>query len=448
MIANAKYISILGAGESGVGAALLAKKEGYRVFVSDLNQIKPEFKKELIDNEIKFEEGKHDFVRILASDFVIKSPGIPDKVLIIKELKDQGTPIISEIEFASWYTKATIVAITGSNGKTTTTVLTHHLLSRGGHDVGVAGNLGYSLARMVAQEDHDFLVVEVSSFQLDDIKDFKPHIAVIVNITPDHLDRYNYNMEEYIASKMRITLNQDEDDFFIYNLEDPILQKEVEKNNIKAKVLGFTTRDQPNEGAYINEENKIEITLNNHETMTIDELALQGRHNVHNSMAAALSAKLLKIRKESIRDSLANFDSLEHRLEPVLDIHGIEFVNDSKATNVNSTYFALESMRKPTIWIVGGVDKGNDYSQLSELVKDKVKAIVCLGSENAKIHAEFDGHIENIVETNSMDDAVKMAYQLGSKGETVLLSPACASFDLFQNYEDRGRQFKQAVRKL
>lgn len=448
MIADVKHIAILGAGESGVGAAILAKKLGYKVFVSDLNLIKDNYKKELVDHKISFEEGRHDFVKILTSDLVIKSPGIPDKVLIVKELNSQNTPIVSEIEFASWFTNATLIAVTGSNGKTTTTSLTNHLLKNAELNVEEAGNMGYSLARLISERDLDFIVVEVSSFQLDDIKFFKPHIAILLNITPDHLDRYGYEMDNYTASKMRIAMNQDENDHLIYNYDDPIIKNEVQSKNIKAHLIPFSTDAPLDEGAFLNSEDNIEIKLNNHDTMTIDELALQGRHNVHNSMAAALSAKLLKIRKESIRDSLSNFDSLEHRLEPVLEISGVEYINDSKATNINSTYFALESMRKPTVWIVGGVDKGNDYSQLSELVKDNVKAIICLGSENVKIHAEFDQAIETVVDCADMEEAVKMAYHLSAKGDAVLLSPACASFDLFQNYEDRGRQFKENIRKL
>jgi UDP-N-acetylmuramoylalanine--D-glutamate ligase len=448
MIADVKHIAILGAGESGVGAAILAKKLGYKVFVSDLNLIKDNYKKELVNHKISFEEGRHDFVKILTSDLVIKSPGIPDKVLIVKELNSQNTPIVSEIEFASWFTKATLIAVTGSNGKTTTTSLTNHLLKNAELNVEEAGNMGYSLARLISERDLDFIVVEVSSFQLDDIKFFKPQIAILLNITPDHLDRYGYEMDNYTASKMRIAMNQDENDHLIYNYDDPIIKNEVQSKNIKAHLIPFSTDAPLDEGAFLNSEDNIEIKLNNHDTMTIDELALQGRHNVHNSMAAALSAKLLKIRKESIRDSLSNFDSLEHRLEPVLEISGVEYINDSKATNINSTYFALESMRKPTVWIVGGVDKGNDYSQLSELVKDNVKAIICLGSENVKIHAEFDQAIETVVDCADMEEAVKMAYHLSAKGDAVLLSPACASFDLFQNYEDRGRQFKENIRKL
>ncbi len=448
MIENVKYIAILGAGESGVGAAILAKNKGYKVFVSDLNLIKDNYKKELLAHSISFEEGKHDFVKILTSDLVIKSPGIPDKVLIVKELNNQNTPIISEIEFASWFTNATLIAVTGSNGKTTTTALTKHLLIDGGLNVDMAGNMGYSLARLIYERDLDFIVIEVSSFQLDDIQYFKPHIAILLNITPDHLDRYGYDMDNYTASKMRIAMNQDENDHLIYNYDDSIVKKEVQSKNIKAHLIPFSTEAPIKEGAFLNAEDNIEIILNNLDTMTIDELALQGRHNVHNSMASALSAKLLKIRKESIRNSLSNFDSLEHRLESVLEISGVEYINDSKATNINSTYFALESMRKPTVWIVGGVDKGNDYSHLTELVKDNVKAIICLGTDNVKIHAEFDQALETVVDCASMEEAVKMAYSVSDKGDAVLLSPACASFDLFQNYEDRGRQFKENIRKL
>ena len=448
MIPNIKHIAILGAGESGVGAAILAKKEGYKVFVSDLNKIKDEYKKELQDHHIKFEEGRHDVIKIISSDMVIKSPGIPDKVKIIRALHNQGTPVISEIEFASWFAKGKIVAITGSNGKTTITLLTHAILKNAGYKVGVAGNLGYSLARMIAKEDNDYLVVEVSSFQLDDILHFKPHIAIISNISPDHLDRYEYNMDQYIASKMRISMNQDENDFLIYNLDDKILIEEVKNENLKAVKIPFSTSGKVEEGAFLNDKKQIEITLKNYDTMTITELALQGQHNKQNSMAASIACRLLEVRKESIRESLSNFDSLEHRLEPVLDIAGVNFINDSKATNINSTYYALETMNKPTVWIVGGVDKGNDYTQLTEFVKDKVKAIVILGNDNTKIHAEFDNVIDMIIDVDNMEDAVNSAFHMSKKGDTVLLSPACASFDLFTSFEDRGRQFKQAIRKL
>ncbi len=448
MIPNIKHIAILGAGESGVGAAILAVKQGYKVFVSDLNKIKEQYKKELLEHNIKFEEGRHDIIKIISSDLVIKSPGIPDKVKIIRALHNQGTPVISEIEFASWFTDAKVVAITGSNGKTTVTLLTYDILKTDGFDVGVAGNLGYSLARMVAKKDHDYLVVEMSSFQLDDILHFKPYIAIISNISPDHLDRYEYSMKQYIASKMRITMNQDENDFLIYNSEDPILIEEIKNGNIKAQIIPFTTTGKVEEGAFLNEKEEIQITLKNYGTMTITELALQGRHNKQNSMAAAIAGKLLQVRKESTRLSLANFESLEHRLEPVLDIAGIRFINDSKATNINSTYYALETMIKPTVWIVGGVDKGNDYTQLTEFVKEKVKGIVVLGKDNAKIHAEFDNVVDMIIDVDTMQDAVNSAFHMSKKGDAVLLSPACASFDLFSSFEDRGRQFKQAIRKL
>lgn len=446
MIKTGEHIVILGAGISGVGAALLAKKRGYKVFVSDYGEISEEHKATLVKNNIAFEEGKHDFVKILSADLIVKSPGIPDKVLIVKELRQQGTPVVSEIEFASWFTTGKIIAITGSNGKTTTTLLTYQILKRAGLNVGLGGNIGDGFALQLAETDFDYWVLEVSSFQLDDCVEFKPHIAVITNITPDHLDRYEYEMELYVQSKMSISKNQDTNDFLIYNIDDEYIPSHLE--GIQSHTIPFSLEKELSDGGFLNIENTIEINLNKHGNMTIEKLALQGRHNAANSMASALSAKLLNIRNETIRESLADFESLEHRLEPVLSVHGIQFINDSKATNINSTYYALESMKTPTVWIVGGVDKGNDYSQLAELVNNKVKAIVCLGEDNAKIHAEFDGRVEMIVDAADMQEAVNKAYALGRKGESVLLSPACASFDLFQNYEERGRIFKREVFKL
>ena len=446
MIENVKNIAILGAAESGIGAALLAVKKGYVPLVSDAYGISIENKEILNHHQIEWEEKGHSYDRILSSDLVIKSPGIPDYAPIIKQLKESGIRVISEIEFGFLHTKATIIAITGSNGKTTTTLLTYHVLKNAGLDVAVAGNVGFSFARQIATQDRDYYVLEVSSFQLDGCFEFKPHIAILTNITPDHLDRYGYNIDNYIKSKFRITQKQDENDYFIYCQDDPILKENLDRFSIKAQMYPLSLLPLET-GGYINNEGT--ITLNtNRNTMSIDELALQGKHNVYNSMAAGIAGRLLKIRKESVRESLADFEGLEHRLEPVLEIHGIEFINDSKATNVNATYYALESVKKPVVWIVGGVDKGNDYSQLIELVRDKVKAIVCLGKDNTKIHEEFEPLTEMILDTDSMQEAVSTAYALGRKGDTVLLSPACASFDLFKNYEDRGKQFKEQVRRL
>lgn len=447
-ISDYKNIVVLGAGESGTGAAILAKAKGYEVFVSDMGVIGGDYVKALNEHHIEFEFGKHDEDRVLAADLIIKSPGIPEKAPLIKALRKKGTPIISEIEFAYHFTKATLVAITGANGKTTTTMLAYHILKGEGLNVGLAGNVGKSFAWQVAEENFDFYVLEISSFQLDDCIDFKPNIAILTNITPDHLDRYDYKMENYVASKFRITMNQDENDHFIYCFDDPETVNALQLKTTKAQLWPFSLEREVPQGAFLNETNTYTLRINSDDTMNIDELALQGKHNAHNSMAAGMAARLLRIRKETIRECLSDFESLEHRLEPVMEIHGIEFINDSKATNVNSTFYALESMKKPIVWIVGGVDKGNDYSQLKTLVEQKVKAIVCLGTDVAKIHHEFQDSIPTIVDTLSMHDAVKAAYQLSGKGDAVLLSPCCASFDLFDNYEDRGRQFKNEVRKL
>lgn len=446
MIEGVQHIAILGAAESGMGAAILAKAKGYSAFVSDSGAISDSNKTTLNRAEIPFEEGMHSQEKLQQADLIIKSPGIPDGVPVIKELNKAGKHIISEIEFAAKHTNATLVAITGSNGKTTTTSLTYHILKNAGLDVGIAGNIGFSFARQLAAQDHEYFVLEVSSFQLDGCYDFKPHIAVLTNITPDHLDRYNYDLDLYVQSKFRIGQAQDENDHFIYCLDDPITTENIERFELRARKHTLSLSPQQ-AGGYINEQGTITINLNRN-TMSIDELALQGKHNAYNSMAAGLASRLLSIRKESIRESLSDFEGLEHRLEPVLNIHSIEFINDSKATNINSTYYALESMKKPTVWIVGGVDKGNDYSQLHDLVKEKVKAIVCLGLDNTKIVEEFGEMVEIILETKSMEEAVRSAYMLGRKGEAVLLSPACASFDLFESYEDRGKQFKEQVRRL
>lgn len=442
-----KHISILGAGESGVGAAILAKKQGWNVFVSDFGSIKQEFKNELDANEFKWEEGKHTESVILNSDLVIKSPGIPDKAPIIKKLKEKGIKIISEIEFGGYYSKAKTICITGSNGKTTTTMLTYHILRKAGINVGLAGNVGKSFAKQIATEDFEWYVLELSSFQLDDMFEFRADISMLLNITPDHLDRYNYEMQNYVDSKFRILQNQTENDWFIYNYDDKIIQAEISKREIKAKKAPFSMTEDMSVGAYTNEE-QITININEKLIMSIHDLALKGKHNSQNSMASAIAARVLDIRSAVVRESLTDFVNVEHRLEFVAKVHGIEFINDSKATNINSTWFALETMEKPTVWIVGGVDKGNDYTELMDLVKNKVKAIICLGLDNQKIIDTFSGVVETIVEAKSAMEAVAYGYRLASKDETVLLSPACASFDLFENYEQRGDMFKEAVRRL
>jgi UDP-N-acetylmuramoylalanine--D-glutamate ligase len=438
---------ILGAGESGVGAAYLAKKEGWDVFVSDFGMVKEEFRSELNALNVAWEQGGHDLEKILQTDLAVKSPGIPDTATVVVELKKAGVRIISEIEFAAHYSKAKFVAITGSNGKTTTTMLTHHILKKAGVDVGLAGNVGKSLAKQVAEKDCQWYVLELSSFQLDDMFDFKADIAILTNITPDHLDRYNYEMQNYVNAKFRILQNQTENDWFIYNYDDPIIQQEIEKVKIVAKQAPFSLKDQISLGGFADEK-QITINIKEQLTMSIHDLALKGKHNTQNSLASGIAARIMEIRKEIVRESLEDFVNVEHRLEFVAKVHGIEFINDSKATNVNSTWFALESMDKPTVWIVGGVDKGNDYAELTELVKSKVKAIICLGVDNQKIIESFTGVVDQIVEAKSALEAVAYGYRLAKDGETVLLSPACASFDLFENYEDRGNQFKEAVRSL
>ncbi len=442
-----KHIAILGAGESGVGAAILAKKMGWNVFVSDFGAIKDEFKTELTENGFEWEEGKHSEERILNADLVIKSPGIPDKAPLIKKLREKGVKIISEIEFGGYYLNAKTIAITGSNGKTTTTMLTYHILKKAGINVGLAGNVGKSFAKQIAEENFDWYVLELSSFQLDDMFDFRADIAILTNITPDHLDRYNYEMQNYVDSKFRILQNQTNNDWFIYNFDDPIIQAEVEKRLINAKTAPFSLVKEQEVGGFADEQ-QITININEQLTMSIHDLALKGKHNTQNSLASGIASRILEIRKEVVRESLEDFVNVEHRLEFVAKVHGIEFINDSKATNVNSTWFALESMEQPTVWIVGGVDKGNDYSELTDLVRDKVKAIICLGVDNKKLIESFTGVVDTIVEARSAMEAVAYGYRLAKKDETVLLSPACASFDLFENYEDRGNQFKEAVRSL
>jgi len=439
---------VLGGGESGVGTAILGKKEGFEVFVSDKGSIKEEYRKVLEHFEIDWEEKQHTETKILNADLVMKSPGIPDTVPLIVQLKRKGIPIISEIEFASNYTKATIIGITGSNGKTTTTMLTNHILKAAGLNVGMAGNIGDSYAKMVAEKDFDYYVLEISSFQLDGIVDFKPHIAILTNITPDHLDRYEYQFENYIASKFRIAKNQTKEDYLIYDADDEVIVDWLKKNPVQSKLLPFSIEKKLVEGAYIENDKIIIKTDNNTIEMGTDALALEGKHNLKNTMAATTAAKLISIRKETIRRSIENFQGAEHRLEKVLKIHHVQYVNDSKATNVNATYYALDSMRTPTVWIVGGVDKGNDYKELMSLVREKVKAIICLGMDNSKIKDAFGNVVDLVVETYAMDEAVKVAYKIAERGDTVLLSPACASFDLFKNYEDRGNQFKAAIKKL
>lgn len=447
MDGTTKYIAILGAGESGVGAAILAKKMGWNVFVSDFGKIKDEFKTELIENQLEWEEENHSEERILQADLVIKSPGIPEKAPLILKLRERGVKIISEIEFASYYSNAKTICITGSNGKTTTTMLLYHILKKAKLNVGLAGNVGKSFAKQVAENTFDWYVLELSSFQLDDMHTFKADIAILTNISPDHLDRYAYNMQNYVDSKFRILQNQTENDWFIYNYDDPIIQAEIAKKSISAKLAPFSLKEEMKIGGHANKE-QLTININEQFTMSIHDLALKGRHNTQNSLASGIASRILEIRKEVVRESLEDFVNVEHRLEFVAKVHGIEFINDSKATNVNSTWYALETMDKPTVWIVGGVDKGNDYSELLDLVKDKVKAIICLGLDNQKLMETFSGTVETIVEARSAMEAVAYGYRLAKKDETVLLSPACASFDLFDNYEDRGNQFKEAVRSL
>ncbi len=443
-----RKIAILGGGESGVGTAILALQQGYDVFVSDSGKIKDKYKAELEKLGVDWEEAGHTKSKIMDAQLVMKSPGIPDNAPLVVMIQKQGIPVISEIEFAAGYTSAKIIGITGSNGKTTITKWICHILKNAGLNVSMAGNVGDSFAKQVAGDPVDFFVLELSSFQLDGIVNFRPDIAILANITPDHLDRYNYNLDEYVASKFRITMNQNEDDFFIYDADDEIIGKWLEANPIKAQKLPFSLQKKIETGAYL-EDNNIKINLNNNQfIMPNSSLALEGKHNTKNAMAASTVAQLLRIRKETIRASMENFQGVEHRLEKVLKINNVMYINDSKATNINATYYALESMESETVWIVGGVDKGNNYAELLPLVNEKVKAIVCLGLDNSKIFEAFGNCVDTIVETHSMKDAVAMCYQLAERGNSVLLSPACASFDLFENYEDRGRQFKESVRNL
>jgi len=439
---------ILGAGESGVGTAILGKKKGYEVFVSDFGKIKETYKNVLEYHAVEWEEGGHTEAKILVAEVVMKSPGIPDHAPIVIKLRNAGIKVISEIEFASHFTDAKIIGITGSNGKTTTTTLTHRLLEDGGLNVALGGNIGKSFAEEVAEDTYENFVLELSSFQLDGIEKFKPHIAVLTNITPDHLDRYDQDFNKYIASKFRIVMNQTKEDYFIYDTDDPVIENALSKFPIAAQTLPFSIKKTLKKGAFLEGKNIKIITKHNTFTMPITNLQLTGNHNLKNAMAAATVATLLKIRKDTIRESMEHFQGVEHRLEKVLKINHVTYINDSKATNVNAAFYALESMETPTVWIVGGVDKGNDYSELLPLVNEKVKAIICLGVDNEKIVNAFGNVVDMMVETESMKDAVAVAYRLAEKGETVLLSPACASFDLFENYEDRGRQFKEAVRNL
>jgi UDP-N-acetylmuramoylalanine--D-glutamate ligase len=444
-----KRIVILGGGESGVGAAILAQKQGFDVFVSDFGLIRPVYEAELNQYQIPFESGKHTLDLILNADEVIKSPGISDAAKIIVSLKELGIPIISEIEFAGRYCQAKMICITGSNGKTTTTMLTYHTLKNAGLNVGLAGNIGFSFARQVALSSFDYYVLEISSFMLDNMYEFKADIAVLLNITPDHLDRYDYQMANYVKSKFKIIQNQTPKDHFIYCEDDEEINIGLADTNISSIKHPFSIMHEVNNGAFLQDQ-KLTISIQQSDKfdMSIQDLALQGKHNVYNSMASGIVAKVLELRNESIRESMASFKNIEHRLEYVGKISGISFINDSKATNVNSTWYALESMNTDVVLILGGVDKGNDYGMLSDLVKQKVKAIVCLGKDNKAIHDAFENEVEVIVNTSSAAEAVEVAYHLAKKGSTVLLSPACASFDLFKNYEDRGNQFKAAVKEL
>ena len=440
---------ILGSGESGIGAALLGRQKGYDVFVSDAGTIKENYKQELINNNIEFEEGRHTEEKILNADEVVKSPGIPEKNEMVKKIRAKGIPVISEIEFAYRYKgDSKVVAITGSNGKSTTTALIYHICKVAGLDCALVGNIGYSFAKQVAEDPKPLYVAEISSFQLDDIKDFKPDIAVLLNITEDHLDRYDYKFENYINSKFRVIENQDESDYFIYNIDDDVITKKLETLTIHTNPLPFSMKQEVKKGAYIKGDQMMLRIQEERVSMSIYDFALKGKHNQHNTMAAGIAAATLGIRKEKIREAVKTFESLEHRMEYVATVRGVEFYNDSKATNVNSTWFALESMNKKTVLILGGIDKGNEYALIEDLVRDKVRAIVCMGLENKKIHDAFKDTIKIIVDTKSAPEAVKAAFSLAAKGDAVLLSPACASFDLFKNYEERGKMFKEAVKEL
>lgn len=443
------HIVVLGAGESGVGTALLAKKKGISVFVSDNNRIQQKYSSVLEHNEIDFEEGGHTLDVILSAKEVVKSPGIPETINIIKSIKEKGIPIISEIEFAARYTSAKLICITGSNGKTTTTLLLYHILKNAGINVGLAGNIGDSFAKQVAEYDYDFYVLEISSFQLDGMYNVKPAISILLNITPDHLDRYEYNFSKYSDSKFRIIQNQTNEDALIYCMDDDVINRKLEEMEIKPRLFPISIINKDiTQGAFLDNKEIIIIDNKTKIKMTLEQLALQGKHNTYNSMAAGIAGKLMDIRNDSLKQSLSDFHNIAHRLEYISSVHGISFINDSKATNVNSSWYALEYYNKPIVWIAGGQDKGNDYSMLTELVKKRVRAIVCLGEDNQPIHEAFGDSVGTIIDTNSAFQAVNAAYQLAEKGDVVLLSPACASFDLFENYEDRGNQFKTAVKEL
>lgn len=444
-----KKILILGAGESGIGAALLGRKLGYDVFVSDASKIKDCYKQELISAGIDFEEGSHSLNKLTGIDYLIKSPGIPQRIPVLREAEKQAVSIISETEFAAKYTKAKKIGVTGSNGKTTTASLIYHIMDKAGLDVCLAGNVGTSFARSLAERDYEYFVLELSSFQLDYMFEFHPMVSVITNITPDHLERYDNSMGLYSASKFRICHNQTSEDYLIYNADDTYTQKYMQNHSMSVKQIPFSiSQSISGDGAWV-KDNDFEIQINNSiMTMMIEHLALQGKHNLQNSMAAAVASRILDIRKESIKESLTDFQNIEHRLEFVTKVHGISFINDSKATNVNSTWYALESMNHPVIWVAGGTDKGNDYADLIPLVKEKVKAMICLGVDNSRLIETFADSVSEILETQSMKTAVERAYYMGSPGDVVLLSPSCASFDLFENFEDRGNKFKFAIREL
>ena len=445
----AKKLVILGAGESGIGTALLAKQKGYDVFVSDGSAIKPNFQKELEDNAIPFESGTHSVERILAADEVMKSPGIPEKNELVKQIRAKGIPVVSEIEFGFRYKgESKIAAITGSNGKTTTTSLLYHICKIAEQDVAMVGNIGFSFARQIAVAPKALYIIEVSSYQLDDITYFKPDIAILMNITEDHLDRYDYKFENYIKSKFRIIENQTTNDYFIYCIDDEVIVKQLELLTIHTNPLPFSMKQEVKKGGYIKNDQMMIKIQEERVTMSIYDFALKGKHNAYNTMAASIAATTLGIRKEKIREAVSNFHNLEHRMEFVATVRGVDFINDSKATNVNSTWYALESMQKPTVLILGGVDKGNDYELLADLVKEKVKAIVCMGTDNKKIIDFFKDKVATIIEADSAKKAVNASFKLAEKGDVVIMSPACASFDLFKNYEDRGRQFKESVKEL
>lgn len=447
--AEGQLLIILGGGESGVGAALLGKQKDYKVFLSDGGKLKDSYKQELIKYNIEFEEGGHTEEKILTADEIVKSPGIPEKNELVKKIRAKGIPVISEIELAYRFKgDSKIVAITGSNGKSTTTSLIYHICKIAGLDCALVGNIGYSFAKQLAEDPKPLYVAEISSFQLDDIKEFRPDVAILLNITEDHLDRYDYKFENYINSKFRIIENQTEDDYFIYNLDDEVITKKLQSLTLHTNQLPFSMKQEVKKGAYIKADQMMLKIQEERVSMSIYDFALKGIHNQHNTMAAGIAASTLGIRKEKIREAVKTFESLEHRMEYVATVRGVDFINDSKATNVNSTWFALESLKKPAVLILGGVDKGNDYTLIEDLVKERVKAIVCMGVDNKKIHAAFKDVVKTIVDTQSADDAVKTAFSLAAKGEVVLLSPACSSFDLFKNYEERGKKFKEAVKEL